>query len=145
MPITRTQDEAQIRACLHQWTRALQAKDLDALMALYAPDVVTFDLVPPSQVEGDERYRANFERWFAALPGPIDYQIHRLRIVADGDVAFCHSLGHVAGSNANGAKVDYWVRVTVGFERRQGASLMIHDHVSMPVDRETMKAISEAS
>ena len=30
-----------------RWTKALYAKDLDVLMALYAPDTVTFDLMPP--------------------------------------------------------------------------------------------------
>ena len=62
----------QIRERLDAWTRALHAKDLDALMALYAPDTITFDLMPPSQVDGAERYRKNFEHWFAAMPGPID-------------------------------------------------------------------------
>lgn len=42
---TRTQDEAQIREHLETWTRALHAKDLDALMTLYAPDAVAFDLM----------------------------------------------------------------------------------------------------
>ena len=44
---TATQDEAEIRARLTAWAKALHAKDLNALMALYAPDVNTFDLMPP--------------------------------------------------------------------------------------------------
>ena len=138
---TASQDDTQIRERLNAWTRALHAKDLDALMALYAPDVVTFDLMPPHQVPDAAHYRKNFERWFAAMPGPIDYQIHDLRTVTGGDVAFCHCLGHVTATRANGEKADYWVRVTTGFQKRNGQWLMIHDHVSMPVDMESTKAI----
>jgi uncharacterized protein (TIGR02246 family) len=140
---TATQDEAQLRERLDKWTRALHAKDLDTLMALYAPDTVTFDLMPPHQVKGADHYRKNFERWFAAMPGPIEYEIHDSRIITGSDVAFCHSLSHVRGTRANGEKADYWVRVTVGFQKRNSQWLMIHDHVSMPHSMETMKAVSE--
>ena len=140
---TPTQDEAQIRERLGKWTRALHAKDLDALMALYAPDTITFDLMPPHQVPDADHYRKNFERWFAAMPGPIDYEMHDLRIVTGDEVAFCHSLSHINATRANGEKADYWVRVTVGFQKRNGQWLMIHDHVSMPLDMHTQKAVSE--
>lgn len=138
-----TDDESQIRERLQTWTRLLRAKDLDALMALYAPDTITFDLMPPQQVQGADRYRKNFEGWFAAMPGPIDYEIHDLRIVSGGDVAFCHSLSHIKATRANGEKIDYWVRVTVGFQKRGGQWLMIHDHVSMPFDMQTDKAVRD--
>ena len=134
---------AQIRERLDAWTKALHAKDLDALMALYAPDTITFDLMPPSQVDSAERYRKNFERWFAAMPGPIDYEMNDLRITTGDDVAFCHSLGHVKATRANGEKADYWVRVTVGFQKRHGQWLVIHDHVSMPIDMQSQKAVSD--
>jgi uncharacterized protein (TIGR02246 family) len=138
---TTTQDETQIRERLDAWTKALHAKDLNALMALYAPDVVTFDLMPPHQVPDAAHYRRNFEHWFAGMPGPIDYEIHDLRTTTGADVAFCHCLGHVTATRANGEKADYWVRATVGFQKRNGQWLMLHDHVSMPIDMETTKAV----
>jgi len=139
----RTRNEAQIRECLNSWTRALHAKNLDALMSHYAHDVITFDLMPPSQVDGAERYRKNFERWFAEISGPIDYELHDLHITAGEEVAFCHCLGHVKGIRANGEQADYWVRVTVGFQKRNDRWLMTHDHVSMPFDMQTMTAVSD--
>jgi uncharacterized protein (TIGR02246 family) len=140
---TATPDEAAIRARLAAWAKALHDKNLDALMALYAPDVVTFDLMPPHRVPDAAHYRKNFERWFAAMPGPIDYDSQDLRITLGDSVAFCHGLSHVQGTRANGEKADYWVRVTIGFEKRNGQWLMTHDHVSMPLDMETMKAVRE--
>src|SRR5262245_44339444 len=116
---TPDKDEGQIRECLNKWIWALHAKDLNALMALYAPDTVAFDLMPPSRVDA-RRYRQNFERWFGMMPGPIEYGIHDLRIAASGDVAFSHNLGHVRATRANGEQADYWVRATVGFQKRNG-------------------------
>ena len=143
MPTTTLEkDEGQIRECLNEWTRALRAKDLDALMALYARDTIAFDLMPPSEVEAN-RYRQNFEQWFAMMPGPIEYEIHDLRITTGGDVAFSHNLGHVKATRTNGEKADYWVRATVGFRKRNGQWLVVHDHVSMPFDMETGKAVRE--
>lgn len=143
MPTTAPamKDDAAIRERLNAWMQALHASDLDALMALYAPDVVAFDLMPPHQVPDAAHYRKNFERWFAAMSGPIDYEIHDLRTTMSSDVAFSHCLGHVTARRANGEKADYWVRVTVGFQKRNGQWLMIHDHVSMPIDMESTKAV----
>jgi uncharacterized protein (TIGR02246 family) len=139
---TPDKDEAQIRECLDKWTRALHAKDLGALMALYAPDTIAFDLMPPSQVDASQ-YRQNLQRWLAMMSSPIAYEIHDLRITASGDVAFSHNLGHVTATRTNGEKADYWVRVTVGFRKRDGQWRVTHDHVSMPFDMETGKAVRE--
>jgi uncharacterized protein (TIGR02246 family) len=139
---TPDRDEGQIRECLNQWTRALHAKDLGALTALYGPDTVAFDLMPPSQV-GFSHYRQNLERWLTGMSGPIEYEIHDLRVTMSDDVAFSHNLGHVRGTRANGEKADYWVRVTVGFQKRNGQWLVIHDHVSMPFDMETGKSVRD--
>jgi len=139
---TLDKDEAQVRECLNKWTRALHAKDLAALLALYAPDTIAFDLMPPSQVDASH-YRKNFERWFAMMSSPIEYEIHDLRIAVSGDVAFSHNLGHVRATRANGEKADYWVRATVGFQKRDGQWLVTHDHVSIPFDMESGKAVRD--
>jgi len=143
MPTTATpsKDEAPIRERLDAWIQALRAKDLDALMALYAPNVVAFDLMPPHQVRDAVHYRENFERWFEAMPGPIDYEIYDLHILQGSDLAFCHSLSHIKATRMNGETADYWVRVTVGFQKIDGEWLTVHDHVSMPFDMETTKAV----
>lgn len=131
---------SQIRKRLDTWTQALHPKDINALMAHYAPDVITFDLRPPLQVQGVDAYRKNFEAWFASVQGPIDYEIRDLRVTMNDDVAFCHSLSHVKSTKTTGEKSDYWVRVTTGLQKRNGQWMIIHEHVSMPFNMETMKA-----
>ena len=129
---TTTQDEAEIRERLTAWTRALQAKDLNALMALYAPDVVTFDLMPPHQVPDAAHYRKNFERWFASMDGPMEYEPHDLHVCVADSVALSFCKSHVTGKHANGEKADYWVRVTTEFQKVNGEWMVGHEHVSMP-------------
>ena len=45
-PQTSASDEAQLRQLLEQWIQALHAKDLNTLMSYYAPDILTFDILP---------------------------------------------------------------------------------------------------
>jgi uncharacterized protein (TIGR02246 family) len=134
-----TTDDAQIRERLEAVAQALRAKDIDALLAHYAPGVVTFDLRPPLQVRGVDAYRKNFEAWFASVQGPIDYEIRDLRITMSDDIAFCHSLSHVKSTRTTGEKADYWVRVTSGLQKMNGQWMVTHEHVSVPIKLETMQ------
>jgi len=137
---TPTREEAEIRQCMDNWAKALRAKDINALMAYYAPDIVTFDLMPPLQCQGVDAYRKNFEMWFASVQGPIDYQIRDVRITTSEDVAFCHHLSRVKSTRTTGQHTDTWVRVTVGFQKINGQWLVTHEHVSVPFHMETMQA-----
>jgi ketosteroid isomerase-like protein len=53
-----------IKALLDEWSEAGRRKDIEQLMALYSPDIVYFDLVPPLQIAGAAAVRQNFLRWF---------------------------------------------------------------------------------
>ena len=136
---TATREDVQIRERMDALAQALRAKDINALMAHYAPDIVTFDLRPPLQVQGIDAYRKNFEAWFASVQGPIDYEIRDLRITMSDDVAFCNYLGHVKSTRTTGEKADYWVRVTSGLQKMNGQWMIAHEHVSVPLYMETMQ------
>lgn len=135
-----TPEEAEIREKLDEQAQALRAKDIEILMTHYAADTVVFDLRPPARLDSADAYRENFEAWFASVDGPIDYEMHALTVTACDDVAFCHSLGHVRSMRTNGEKADYWVRVTSGMRRTNSRWLITHEHISMPIDLEAMKA-----
>jgi ketosteroid isomerase-like protein len=142
MPMTTmpTREDAQIRERMDALAQALRAKDINTLMAHYAPGMVTFDLRPPLQLQGADAYRKNFEAWFASVQGPIDYEIRDLRVPMSDDLALCHYLGHVKSTRTTGEKSDYWVRVTSGFQKMNDQWMVTHEHVSMPLNVETMQA-----
>lgn len=61
-------------------------------MSHYSPNVSVFDVVEPLQYTGLNAVRRRTEEWFSSFQGPLDFDMHDLRITADGDTAFSHSL-----------------------------------------------------
>ena len=129
-----TREDGQIRHSMDALGQALRARDINALMAHYAPDIVTFDVRPPLQIQGVDAYRKNFEAWFASVQGPIDYEIRDLRITMSDVVAFCHYVAQVKSTRTTGEKADYGIRVTSGLQKMNGQWMVTHEHVSVPFD-----------
>jgi ketosteroid isomerase-like protein len=126
----RSRSEAQIRALLDGRARAMRAKDVDGVMARYAPEAVVFDLAPPLISTGADA--ENLQAWFATWEGPIDFEIRDLNVLAGDDVAFCHSLSRLSGTKTDGEKVDVWFRLTLGFHGIGGEWKIAHQHESVP-------------
>ena len=133
MPERRIRDDTSVRDRVASLAQAIREKDIDCLMTHYAPDVVAYDIMPPLAVLSAADYRKKFEQWFASMRGPIDYEMDDLRISMSESHAFCHCVSHVRGTQTDGEKADYWVRVTTCFQKANGQWLVGHEHVSMPV------------
>ena len=125
-------NEGQIRDLIHSWTNSIRDKNIDAVMAHYAKDILVFDLAPPLQYAGIDAYRKNFEEWFSSFQGSIGYEITELMINSDGEAAFSRSLNRITGKRTNGEQTDVWVRATVGFGRIDGKWTIVHEHFSVP-------------
>lgn len=137
---SRAAAETQIRDLVEGWVDAVRAGDVDARLADYAPDVLSFDAITPLQQIGAEAVRESLAAWLASYRGPVGYELRDLRVAAADDVAFCHGLNHVTGTLREGGAVDMWVRTTVCFRRIGGRWLVTHEHTSSPFDPETGKA-----
>jgi uncharacterized protein (TIGR02246 family) len=135
--------EADIRARIDKLQEAIRAHDLETVMSLYAPEVVSFDFEPPLQHIGAEAKRRNWVAVFETYRRPLGYEVHDLRIAAGDDVAFAHSLNRITGTLKGGATTDMWVRATTGFRKVHGDWLITHDQVSVPVDFETGTALRD--
>jgi len=57
----------------------------------------------------------------------------------DSNVGFGHSIQHLVGTNTQGRPIDLTVRVTNGYRKIDGNWLIVHSHVSVPVDLATGK------
>lgn len=126
--------DRQLRAVVDALVSAIRAKDVDALMKHYAANAVAFDLQPPLQHRGAAAIRKRAAEWFASYEGPLGYEMRDLIIVADEQVAFCHSLNVSKGVRAGGAKGEMWWRETNGFRRDGGEWAITHVHISQPFD-----------
>jgi ketosteroid isomerase-like protein len=133
--------EALIRRRVEDGVKALCAKDIEGIMSLYAPNIVSFDIVPPLRYVGDDNKRRAWQEAFAAYTGPIAYEVRDLNVTTHGEVAFVHSLNHVNATLASGHITDLWLRWTACFRRIDGVWLVVHDHVSVPAGFEHDQAV----
>ncbi len=134
-------DEAEIKRGIEGWIEALRAKDIDGMMSIYAPELVSFDIAPPLQSVGADAHRKLWEEAFSSLPGPIDYEIHDLSITVGDDVAFTHSFNRLSRTMNIGQKIGHWRRWTACFRKINGKWLIVHMHASVPFDVETGRAV----
>jgi ketosteroid isomerase-like protein len=121
-----------LRRRIEALAQAIRDKDLDALMSLYARDVEVFDVRASLNVSGAGAYRNNLEHWFDSFEGPLNFELHNLRVAPGDSTAFCHYLALVTGSRPGGRSSGYWVRGTTCFQRRDGEWLVTHEHLSQP-------------
>ena len=135
--------EADIRRLFEHWATAIRARDVDASLAHYAPDVLAFDLINPLQYARSDAVRTRLESWFSSFGGPIGYENRDLTITAGEDVAFAHSLNHVDATTKDGQKLDMWWRATLCFRKLDGDWVVSHSHTSVPFDMDTGKASLE--
>ena len=137
----RASDEADIRQQIDKLAEAIRAKNLEGVISIYAPDIVSFDIVPPLQHVGAEAKRKNWVDAFAMYQHPLGYEIRDLTITVSDDVAFGHSLNRLSGTLKNGNRIDFWLRSTTCFRKIEGNWLIAHDQVSVPLDLESNRAL----
>jgi uncharacterized protein (TIGR02246 family) len=137
----RTKDKAAIRDLIDGFVKAIRAKDINGVMSVFAPEVVSYDLGPPLQHGGGEDFKKRWQELFEAYQGPIDYEIRDLSITAGDDVAFSHSLNRISGVLRNGEQSNRWLRWTACYRKTNGKWLIVHEQVSVPVDVRSRKAM----
>src|SRR4030095_7602603 len=141
MTTQRTIDEVDIRRRMDKWAEAIRTMDLDGVTSNYAPDIASFDLGPPLRHAGAEAKRKKWAGVFAMFQRPLDYEIRDLTIAVCDDVAFAHSLNRISGTSKDGKRNDVGVRCTACFRKIDGNWLIAHDHVSVPFDRASGRAL----
>jgi len=140
-PDISSKDQSDIKALEDRFLAAFKAKDVNAIMACYTPDanMVVFDAVPPLQYTGAQAYQKDWEFFFAAFPGPASDAISNFEIATGGDVAYAHMVQHASLTGKDGKPTEMTVRVTDGYKKINGQWLIAHEHVSFPVDLDTLK------
>jgi ketosteroid isomerase-like protein len=133
--------EAQIRALEDKFTKAINAKDVNGIMALYVPgnELFVFDVIPPRQYVGWDAYKKDWTDFLGSVQGPMKTEQSDLQITSDGgDLAYSHSIQHIAGTS-NGKPFEAFLRFTHVYRKTNGKWMIVHEHVSVPVDFDTGK------
>lgn len=132
--------EREVRQLHQQWFDLTAAKDLDGMMASIAEEVVSYEQEAPLQYVGLEAVREVCRRGLEASSGAVRWDIPNLKVVAQGDMAVAWGLDHLRVEQADGETTENWSRATRVFQRRSGAWLMVHQHLSSPLDPDTGEA-----
>ena len=127
-----SEDEAAIRRVIAAWSRALEAKDLDGLVADYADDAVVFDAIPPYKTVGKEAIREVWANCLPYFPERFKSEHRDIVIHVTGDTAIMHGMHHFVPDLADDPIGQNWLRVTVGYRRINGQWKSVHDHISTP-------------
>ncbi|HTV09615.1 MAG TPA: nuclear transport factor 2 family protein [Candidatus Aquilonibacter sp.] len=132
---------ASVQHWLDDYQRAFEARNTKAVMALYAPDLVAYDITPPLQYTGMNSYTHDYATYFAAYKGPMHLEFRDCHIAESGDLAVVFYLQRVTATFTNGKPSTIWLRVTTALRRVNGHWLDFHDHVSVPTDFDTGKSL----
>jgi len=134
-------DKARIEALYQAYVQAFKAKDVNGIMANYAPEeLFVFDVIPPREYPSWDAYKKDFEGLFGAMPGPIDNTISDLNITVVGPVAYTRNIQTGYFTGKDGARLNWAVRVTDVLRKIKGKWLIVQEHISVPVDFATGKA-----
>jgi ketosteroid isomerase-like protein len=133
--------KAEIQALEDRFAAAFNAKDLDGIMKVYepGPNLFVFDVAPPRDYVGWDAYRRDWQNFLGTFKGPIKVTVSDLDIFADGTMGYSHSIQHVTGTDTKGKAIEFAVRVTDVYRKIGGAWLIVHEHVSVPVNFDTGK------
>lgn len=131
--------ESEIRNLINEFTEAVRAKDINRVMEHYSSRLRAFDAIPPLESTVED-YRKNWQMCFDTSKGPITFELRDVQVEANDNLAFCHALNHFKATTDEG-DMDLWMRVTAGYRKENGKWTVVHEHISVPFDPKTDKAM----
>jgi ketosteroid isomerase-like protein len=127
-------DEAAIRGQITRWVEAIQAQDLEGVLAEHDPNIVQFDVPPPyNGVRGIDAYRDTWPPFFEWISRGAQVELLELDVVAGADVAFAYGLLRCGTAADCAANPDNRLRMTVGLRKIDGRWVVAHEHHSFPL------------
>lgn len=142
-PVARadSNDIARIRNLEDKLAAAVVARNLDAIMQVYAPDetLFVFNVIPPRQYVGAKAYRKDWDEFLGSTKGPLKYDVTDVAVSAVGTVAYGHSIQHLVATGVKGDPIDLTMRVTNVYRNIKGNWVIVQEHISVPVDLDTGK------
>jgi len=140
---TAANDEAEIRQLQDQWTKAFRMKDINGIMSVYETgnNLIAYDIVAPLQYAGFDAYKKDYEDFLDQFQSALDVEMRNVSIIAGDTVAFSRGLERISGTLKGGEKFDSWIRFTQCYRKTHGRWLAVHDHISVPVDFASGKAL----
>src|SRR4051812_14659908 len=126
----KTIEEAKIRQQMDRFVEAFRTKNVNLMMSLFSPDMISFDIIPPLQYVGSDAYRNVWKETFELFTDPIEIELRDVHVTSGEDVAFSYCFLRLNAKMKNGREIGYWERLTCCFQRIENKWLIVHEHVS---------------
>ena len=111
-------------------------------MKNYAPDetLLVFDVIPPREYKGADAFRKDWQGFLDSSDGPIAIENSDMNVASDDAMAFATYIAYMTGKGKDGNPIDVTMRITDVLRKSSGKWLIVHEHVSVPVDLASGKA-----
>ncbi|MCY4053058.1 MAG: nuclear transport factor 2 family protein [Hyphomicrobiales bacterium] len=137
------QSAKEVREVLDNWGKALFQKDLEAMHKSYVENCRLFDV--KASLKGVENAKETWKKLLPYFDKPqIEYR--DLEIHATDDMAVVHFRNRITGTVEPMPEemANVWLRGTVCYKKIDGVWKCIHEHISFPVDGQTMQVAKAA-
>ncbi|RXG11422.1 ketosteroid isomerase-like protein [Leeuwenhoekiella aestuarii] len=126
-----------------KWRQDFEARDVEAIMSYYVDDILSYDLMAPIQFEGEKMWRDNWINFFKFFPAEIKITLEDLTVFQEGNLAALRGLTRLTATTMDGNEVDMWARESNVLRKIDGEWLIVHDHISVPMDFENGMALTD--
>jgi ketosteroid isomerase-like protein len=135
-------DKSTVRV-LETYKAAVLAKDVEAFMRLYDPNVRVFDAWGIWSYEGASSWRMAVEAWLTSLGAEkVGVSFDDVQVSGSPDFEVVNAIVTYAGLSAQGEQLRAMQNRLTWVLKQSGHVLrIIHEHTSAPVGFEDMKAI----
>ena|ERR1700679_2806691 len=125
--------ETEIRELISKWEQAVRDEDFVGIRSNHAEDFLMFDVPPPFLSQGLDSYIETWKVFFESQARPITFYLDQIVVTVGDDVAFATAVGS-CGYVEHGQKTDLKFRLTMGFQKKYGQWLILHEHHSIPAE-----------
>ncbi|MEO8924749.1 MAG: nuclear transport factor 2 family protein [Caldimonas sp.] len=131
-----------MKRVLESYKSAVFAKDVEAFISLYDPDVRVFDAWGVWSYEGTAAWRIAIEGWFSSLGSErVAVTFAEVRTSAGRDLVMVNAIVTYAGSSAQEPLRSMQNRLTWVLRTTGHVLRIMHEHTSAPIGFDDLKAI----
>jgi ketosteroid isomerase-like protein len=125
-------DEAEIRAHIERWAKAVREQNRPAVRADHHSSILMFDVPPPFLSRGLDAYMATWDKFWASSEKPVTFAFHDVEVTCGNDVAFATAVGRCVNIDPNGQREPLEFRLTIGLRKIDSKWCVMHEHHSLP-------------
>ncbi len=125
--------DTEIRELICKWEQAVRDEDLAGIQEHHAKDLLMFDVPPPFLSRGLDAYIETWKIFYPSQAKPITFYFEQIEVTEGDEIAFATAIG-TCGYIEHGERTDLKFRLTMGFQKREGQWLIVHEHHSIPAE-----------